>query len=59
MKKNITTKAGKLKSTDHFDSRGVKIWKHNFKMHFKGLMFPQMISNLRKSFSRCLSDTIG
>ena len=26
---------------------GVKIWKRNFEMHFKGLKFAQMITNVR------------
>ena len=59
LKMNITTKAGKLKSTDQFDSRRVKIWKRNFEMHFKGLKFAQMITSVRSSFPGRLSDTIG
>ena len=38
---------------------GVKIWKRNFEMHFKGMKFAQMITNMRNSFPGRLSDTIG
>ena len=56
---NISTKAGKFKSKDQFDSKISKIWKRNFEMHFKGLAFAQMITNVRNAFPRCLSSTIS
>ena len=38
---------------------GLKIWKRNFEMKFKGLKFAQMMINVRSSFPGRLSDTTG